>query len=90
MYLPVPGFEPTSSEFLDKCVSYSLGHREKCINFEKDQDHRLNTKKKKKKKKILKFLAVPFSVIYRCLCQYMWNITLTVGVEIKRSILMKL
>ena len=20
MYLPVPGFEPTSSEFLDKCV----------------------------------------------------------------------
>ena len=20
MYLPVPGFEPTSSEFLDKCI----------------------------------------------------------------------
>ena len=36
MYLPVPGFEPTSSEFLDKCATckatvaddkkYSCGH----------------------------------------------------------------
>ena len=25
MYLPVPGFEPTSSEFLDKCLP-AIGH----------------------------------------------------------------
>ena len=24
MYLPVPGFEPTSSEFLDKCATRSV------------------------------------------------------------------
>ena len=36
MYLPVPGIEPTSSEFLDKCVTHKAtvadhGHIRYCI-----------------------------------------------------------